>query len=253
MAEAAFIRSALFARFGIIALFTERHAGISPPPFDSLNFDSGSGDSHACVQHNLQQLCDAAAIPAPHTARQVHGATPLWCSGAGAGHRDTADILLTEQAGCAVGVRTADCLPLLLADPSRRIAAAVHAGWRGTVAHAAETAVAAMLNHGAAAERIIATLGPCIGPCCFETGEDVARQLAASVAGGTHAVRHTPTPHADLAAINRLQLLAAGLRDEHIEQSACCTCCHPHRFFSYRRDRGATGRHLAVVALGSAA
>lgn len=254
MADFGLIRSPLFAQFGLTALFTERHKGASPPPFDSLNFGFGLGDPETNIRQNFATLCSEASLPRmPHTARQVHAAATLWCSGDGFDHTDEADILLTDQPGCAVAVRTADCLPLLLADPDKGIAAAVHAGWRGTVADASGTAVEAMVQAGASREGIIAALGPCIGSCCFETGEDVASQLADCVGNGATAVHRNPQPHVDLSAINTMQLLAAGLRFDHIEVHNICTCCHPRRFFSYRRDAERTGRHLGVVAVGSPA
>lgn len=254
MADIRLIRSPLFGSFGLTAAFTERHRGVSPSPFDSLNFGFGLGDADKHVHENIRLLREAAPLSGtPHTARQVHTAEALWCNGEGCDHTDEADILLTDEPGCNVAVRTADCLPLLLADPHLGIVAAAHAGWRGTVQQVAHQSVMQMVQRGSRPQNIIAALGPCIGPCCFETGDDVAEQLAACVDRGESAIHFIPKPHADLAAINRMQLLACGLSDTHIEMLNSCTHCQPERFFSYRRDAGATGRHLAVVAMDSPA
>jgi len=245
-----FIRSELLERHGITGLFTTRQGGTSEPPFDSLNFGLNLGDSVEHVAANLTQLCASALLPVPHQARQVHGRDYRWCNGPGTFHDFEADALLSREAGSALAVRTADCLPVLLADPGTGMAAAVHAGWRGTVANIVADTIEAMTNSGAERSRIVASLGPCIGPCCFAIDRDTAATLATCADG---AENHVKSEHgrysADLSAINREQLLASGILPRHIEILSACTSCHPERFFSHRRDRGETGRHLAVVAL----
>jgi len=252
MAEAGFIRSQLLARHGIIGVFSLRYGGVSPPPFDSQNFGTGLGDAEVNITRNLQGLIKAASLPAtPHQAAQVHKTGLLWCSGQGEMHRQQADILLADQINTAVAVRVADCLPILLADPQAGIVAAVHAGWRGTAAGIAKVAIRAMLEHGAETKTLLATLGPCIGPCCFAIGSDTAEALARSAADAAGFIIHTSGMHADLAEINRLQLLEAGLDESHIESNTACTACEPERFFSFRRDSQRSGRQLAVVAIVS--
>ena len=247
MAESNLIRSQLLAAHGITALFTLRSGGVSPPPFESLNF--GPDDSEDNIARNMRILVEHGGLPdAPHQANQVHGAELLWCHGPGAMHTQAADILITDKPDTAIAVRTADCLPILIADPDQGIVAAVHAGWRGTAANVATTAVQAMLKSGATSDRLVASLGPCIGPCCFKVGEKAASALQASVSGADQYISENTQRTADLRAINRLQLLAAGVCDQHIECIDACTSCDADRFFSYRRDGAATGRHLAVVA-----
>lgn len=248
MTDAAFLRSTLFERHGAAALFSLRQGGVSPLPFDSLNMGYGLGDSDARVDRNLTAFVKAAGLPGrPHQARQVHASDVLHCSGAGRMHAGEADILITREAACPVGVRVADCLPVLLADPEAGVVAAVHAGWRGTVDRVVGTAISAMRAQGAKAERLIACLGPCIGPCCFSIGADVADALAGCCDG---AVLHVHDGYANLAAINIRQLQLAGIGEARIEHLGACTCCEPQRFFSYRRDGGQSGRHLAVAVLG---
>lgn len=249
MGDGSLIHSSLLAGHGFLGLFTTRLNGVSPLPFDSLNFGYGLGDDDGNVRRNFELLAEKSGLSgAPHMVRQVHKADAVWCRGAGIQHTQEADILLSDQADVALAVRTADCLPLLLADPATGITAAVHAGWRGTVAGAAAEAVARMAAHGSRPEVILASLGPCIGPCCFVIDETTADRLAACTPGAEEEIRYVPQRSADIAAINRRQLLHAGLQAGHIEMSNRCTSCEAQLFFSHRRDHGRTGRHLAVVA-----
>ena len=245
-----FLRSSLFAEYGITALFSLRTGGVSPPPFDSLNFGLDLGDPGINIKTNLDALAEAAGLTSlPHQAQQVHGDKLLWCRGSGVMHNDKADILLTDQIETALAVRTADCLPILLADPKTGIAAAVHAGWRGTAAQIVTSAVREMQSHGVQAEDILASLGPCIGPCCFQIDTITADKLANSAPGAECHIRCNAEIAADLKEINALQLLQCGLTDVHIERINACTACDNRRFFSYRRDNKLAGCHLAVVAL----
>ena len=252
MADQSLLRSSLFEQYDFTALFTLRHEGVSPPPFDSFNFGYGLGDAERNIEQNLHILQHAAELPGlPHQLIQVHGTEHYLAEGPGYMHSDEADILISNQPGTALGVRTADCLPVMLADPEAGIIAAVHAGWRGTAAAVVNRALDEMLKQGAIADKIIASLGPCIGPCCFKIGEDTAQQLSASCSGSDSHILRSPEPHADIKAINRLQLLTAGIDASRIEMLGACTACHPEHYFSYRRDGKKSGRHLGVVALPS--
>ncbi|OIO71958.1 MAG: hypothetical protein AUJ57_06360 [Zetaproteobacteria bacterium CG1_02_53_45] len=251
MPDSGFIRSPLLQKHGVNGLFTLRSGGFSPPPYDSQNFAYGPGDQDVHVDRNLNHLVKQAGLNGhPHQAVQVHATDTLYCSGSGSMHEQAADILLTDQRNTPVAVRTADCLPILLADNQAGIVVAAHAGWRGTVAQVAVKAVQQMLGRGAVAERIIASLGPCIGPCCFAIGEEAARELANCCHGAGRFVTGREQRYADLWQINRLQLLQSGLNEAHIELFNECTCCNPERYFSYRRDGQQSGRHLGVVELG---
>ncbi|MDT8375879.1 MAG: peptidoglycan editing factor PgeF [Mariprofundaceae bacterium] len=253
MAEPGFLRSELLTSIGITAIFSERSGGISPEPFSSLNLGHNIGDSSGNVEANMAKLVRVAELSGrPHQTEQVHGVEYFICSGTGSLHSEQADILISSQPDTPIAVRTADCLPILMADPVNRIVAAVHAGWRGTAAGVVIAAVEQMLQMGARQEHIHASLGPSIGSCCFEVGDDTAETLKKGVAGAEKAIKYSPQPHPDLAAINLLCLKEAGVREDHIETFPICTCCHPERFYSYRRDHGVTGRHLAVVALPEA-
>jgi len=243
-----FISSSLFGQYGIHGIFSLRTGGISPAPFDSQNFGATLGDSDDNITSNLNTFIHASQLPnIPHQAIQTHHSNSLWCSGAGYMHAHEADILLTDQLDTALAVRTADCLPVLLVDPQAGISAAVHAGWRGTAMGVVQKGVQQMLAHGARAQHILVSLGPCIGPCCFRIAEDTAIALKKSTKKASQFIGQ----HADLQQINRLQLLDCGILQHQIECIKACTSCDNKRFFSFRRDAGTTGRHLAVVAIAS--
>ena len=245
-----FLRSSLLAEYGITALFSLRTGGISPPPFDSLNFGLDLGDPEINIKTNLDALTKSTGLTSlPHQVQQVHGDKLLWCKGSGTMHKEKADILLTDQAETALAVRTADCLPILLADPKTGIAAAVHAGWRGTAAQVVTRTVREMQSRGVQAEDILASLGPCIGPCCFHIDVITADKLANSTPQAESQIQRDPKITANLREINATQLINCGLADVHIERISACTACDNSRFFSYRRDKKLAGRHLAVVAL----
>ena len=247
-ARVGYLRSSLLDGHGFSGIFSLRDGGISLPPFNSLNLGHGLGDADANVDVNLQRLLKAATMGRPHQAVQVHGHEALICSGPGQAHDAEADILISPS-GDAVAARVADCLPILIADSQSRMTAAVHAGWRGTVAQVAAMAVARMTEFGANPNDLLATLGPCIGSCCFAIDEKTAHRLTSCVAGAELHVSDVAPYYANLQAINLLQLRQAGLSSERIETFDICTSCDASHCFSYRRDDGKTGRHLAIIAL----
>jgi len=245
-----FQSSKLFAKHHITGIFSERDGGISLTPFNSLNLGLDLGDSDENVQHNLNTLCTTAHIAIPHRSQQVHGTSHLLCVGQGIQHSNQADILITRTSGCSIAVRTADCLPILLIDPQAGIAAAVHAGWRGTAKNIAQVAVLQMQKLGAQTEHILASLGPSILSCCFEVDLHTAKQLASSHPQADAHIQHKKNKSwPDLQAINTLQLQYSGLQPANIESLPLCTYCLNKRFFSYRRDGIRSGRQLAIVTL----
>jgi YfiH family protein len=182
------------------------------------------------------------------TLRQVHSNLLVSVNGdegsaCGAPDRE-ADGFITSHAGEVVAVRTADCVPILLVDRRNLVVAAVHAGWRGTVAEIARHAVErASAEFGCRPEELEAAIGPAIGSCCFEVGDEVAAQFDPSL------IHSSAKPHIDLIEANRRQLIRAGLRDEQIRHSGDCTFCAPQRFYSYRRQGAASGRMLAFAGI----
>ena len=149
------------------------------------------------------------------------------------------DALLENTPGSVVAVKTADCVPILLVDSRHRAVAAVHAGWRGTVARIAAHALEAMSERfGTDPADVHAAIGPGIGKCCYEVGPEVAAQF------GTHGKAHI-----DLAEANRLQLGAAGVSTARIYVAGLCTMCHAEEFYSFRRDKQAAGRLYSFAGI----
>ena len=149
------------------------------------------------------------------------------------------DALLTSDPGITVSVRTADCLPILLADPNSRAVAAIHAGWRGTAAQIVASALERMHQEfGTLPRNVFAAIGPGIGVCCYEVGAEVARQFGRDRAGKV-----------DLAAENRRQLEAAEVPPQQIDILSACTFCNPALFYSWRRDRDPAARMISYAGI----
>jgi YfiH family protein len=169
--------------------------------------------------------------------KQVH--SNLIVVAGGKGMCGEGDALVTNRPELALAVRTADCYPILLADSRNRAVAAVHAGWRGTRTHIVERALERMATEfGTSPSDIHAAIGPGIGVCCYEVGEEVARQF-----GYEHRT------HLDLASENRKQLEAAGVAPQNIEALGVCTFCDAERFFSYRREKEKAGRMISYIRM----
>ncbi|HEY0711448.1 MAG TPA: peptidoglycan editing factor PgeF, partial [Polyangia bacterium] len=184
-------------------------------------------------------------------ARQVHGAVVARATAETApDEQPEADAIITGVAGAAVGVFTADCVPLLIADPASGAVAAVHAGWRGVIAGVAPAAVAALAaDFGSEPAEMRLALGPAIGVCCFEVGDEVAAIFSQTFLSAGDLIRQggRGRPHVDLRRALFLQLKAAGVRAEHLDLGGDCTMCDPKRFYSYRRDNTQTGQHLSLI------
>jgi YfiH family protein len=188
----------------------------------------------------------------------------------------SADGLMTGEPGLLLGIRTADCIPILVADRKRRVVAAFHAGWRGTVQRIVESGIGRMrLQFGSRPEDLIAAIGPGIGPCCYSVGEEVlssfesqftyARELFREVYDSDpvrtrypllfmtqrapgHLIQG-PSLHLNLVEANRRQLLAAGLKPRAIHLVGGCTSCHRELFFSHRASEGYAGRMMSAIGI----
>jgi YfiH family protein len=226
--------------------FSTRGGGVSPAPWDSLNLGGAVGDEASRVAENWCRL-EAATGLAFARVRQVHGARVLTAE-APCTPRDEADAVVSRTDGVAACVAVADCVPVLIADPATGAVAAVHAGWRGTVALAAAAAVEELTGSGGARPaELLAAIGPSIGPCCYEVSEDLALRFEGAFGEGVVDRRGT-APRLDLWEANARALHAAGLLPERIDRLRRCTACESELFFSHRRDGGATGRQVAWIA-----
>jgi hypothetical protein len=228
---------------GLTLAFTTRRGGVSESEFESLNLGGSSGDREDAVRENRRRVLQALGLSGAHlaTAGLVHGAEVA--TARAPGHTPGCDALLTRERGIALAITTADCLPIILTLPGT--VAVAHCGWRGTLAGLPARALdACCAAAGAAPREVTAHLGPCIRPCCYEVGPEVARQFPASV-GSVVEGRH----RLDLAAAARLQLLDSGVPPEAIFDTRACTCCSPGWYFSHRRDGSRYGRHWALAAM----
>jgi hypothetical protein len=189
--------------------------------------EHGFGTRHAeLAEHEMASLMQV------HSARAVRAGGQPGCAGEG-------DALYTNRAGAALAVRTADCLPILLADARSRAVAAIHAGWRGTAAGIVSATLQRMRAEcGVDPRKVCAAIGPGIGACCYHVGLDVARRFGLDAAG-----------RLDLAAENRRQLLQAGVPRAQLQVFQACTCCDPARFHSWRRDKNACGRMISYIRI----
>lgn len=237
------------------AFFT-RSGGVSEGPYRSLNFSYTVGDEANRVDENFRRGETELGLSPGRLLylSQVHGSVVHELDVSAERNRVKTlegDAVVSDCSALGLGVRSADCLPILLADVESGRAAAVHAGWRGLVRGVIDAALGAL---GVPGERLIAAIGPHIGPVAFEVSEDVANELAAC--SNASPVRRDLglKPHVDLAAIATAQLLAGGVRPDRLERVAGCTHDDADRFFSFRRDGKLGGRHLsAIVPRGRAA
>lgn len=179
------------------------------------------------------------------SAKQIHSGRCLYA--AAPGRLGEADALITDRPGLLLGVRTADCLPLLVADPEHRAVAAIHAGWRGIVAGILAEVLREMAERfGSRPQTLLVAVGPAIGACCYEVGPEVASQFRTLFPEREDLGGRT---RLDLAEAARRQLRAAGVGDERLAVAGICTRCRAEEFYSWRRDGPRTGRMLSVIGI----
>lgn len=228
------------------AMATTRRGGVSLPPWDSFNLAEHVGDDPAHVLVNRARL-NSVLPNSPLWLQQVHG---IRCVDAATFDVNDpgsveADAAFTRQRGQVCAVLTADCLPVLLCDEAGTVVAVAHAGWRGLVAGVIESTVAAM---GVPGDRLIAWLGPAIGPSAFEVGPEVRAAFMRHDAAAAEAfvAGRQNRWMCDIQTLARQRLLALGIRRHTSADS--CTVADPQRFFSYRRD-GVCGRMASLIWL----
>lgn len=191
--------------------------------------------------------------------RQVHGTTCVAIGDAGdawpSDRRPEADALLTTDRDVAIAVQVADCTPILIADRATRAVAAVHAGWRGSAAAIAESVILKLQNeHRVPPANLVVAVGPSIGPCCYEVGEEVRERFRsrfghAADAWFTASPKGSPRPHLDLWSATADRLAAAGVPREQIHLARLCTACNLDTFHSYRVEGPGTGRLAGIIRL----
>ena len=246
----------LFSSFpGLIHGISTRHGGTSPAPFDTLNLSYDAGDTADNVKANRDGWHRALGLELANTvtARQARSdrvaiATP---QDRGIGIPGV-DALLTDQAEVGLMLRFADCVPILLYDPGKHAIACVHSGWQGTVMKVVSKAVLAMVDaFGTRTSDLCAGIGPSIGPCCYSVRQDVVSRVKAAfpTSDALLSTMADGTVHLDLWEANALQLRELGV--SRIEVAGICTAHRTDEFFSWRAERGQTGRFAATIALAN--
>ncbi|MBW1859979.1 MAG: peptidoglycan editing factor PgeF [Deltaproteobacteria bacterium] len=238
-----------------------RVGGHSSSPYDSLNLSFNVGDTPENVRKNRERLVEAIGIPlnCVTTAKQIHDAHVKVVSkglrGRGSVDYDGAingtDAMVTNVPNTCLVILLADCVPLLFYDPLKEVIGVAHAGWKGTLGFIAQATIKTLLEHfGSSTQDIFVGIGPSVGPCCYQVGQEVVSQIEQVFGTKQHLVINRSADgkgYLDLWEANLKQLLDAGIPEENIETARTCTCHHPNVFFSYRHEKGKTGRFGAGI------
>lgn len=260
-----FFRFATFPNDRLQQAVLTRQGGISPAPYDTLNMSISVPDERDNVYVNRARaygLYGRTTDSLVH-AHLTHGADVLLVSSQDNGRpAGRVDGLITNEPGCGLTMNFADCAPIFLYDPDKQAIGLGHAGWQGAVKHLPAALVRAMqTTFGSDPAALLAGIGPCIGPCCYEVGEPVVSAVQQAFADSStllitneenQEIRNTQyaiRPHFDLPEANRRSLASAGVR--HIELSNLCTACRTDLFFSHRAEKGKTGRFGVLFILGN--
>lgn len=248
---------------GLKHFVSTRTGGISVIPFDSLNLGLKVDDELSAVIHNRQVLAKAVGISINNfiIPSQCHGNTIqiVSTSDKGRGIYDKADAicktdaLITSENEICLMIFAADCVPVLFFDVKKKVIAAAHAGWKGTVNNIVQDVVKSMTkNFGSEPNNIMAGIGPSIGPCCYTVGEDVIIKVKNKFGENTDVLIYNEHSHKitfDLWNANKINLINAGILKTNIEISDLCTFCNSDKFFSHRKSGGYTGRFGAGIML----
>ena len=247
---------------GFVNGFSTRLGGVSDMPANALNLAGFNDDAAENILENRRRFLKL--FPGEWTLAgcwQVHGsdvrvvhtiedAKPAENT---LGETVYCDVIVSDAKGVLAGVKTADCVPILIGDPVTRAFAAVHAGWRGTLATAVIAGVERLAKeYDARPEDLRVAIGASAGPCCYEVGSEVIEAFSSKFADGEKLFTPTRADHArvDLLKANRDQLISTGVKPERIHIAPICTMCRTDLFFSYRKEKsvhGKVGRLMAVV------
>lgn len=239
--------------------FCTRLGGVSQGPFKSLNFDTKVGDSKENVQQNMKILAYAMGIDPDKIflANQVHGDQVLLLDEdppeavTKYQHLDY-DAIITNRKGVAIGVLTADCLPIMLYDPKKEVIGIIHAGWRGTCLNVVGNVISKLKKaFEVDPQDLVVGLGPSIGQCCYEVDVKVVRAIKNSTSRWKEFLKPLRANKytMDLVGLNIHQLLQAGVPEANIVKINACTACNSKLFFSHRASKGKTGRQLNFIQL----
>lgn len=232
-----------------------RIGGVSDGIYRGLNIGTGSSDDQTLVAENRRRVADWMGVPADHllTAHQVHSPDVIVAREPFPGPRPKADAIVTDRPGIAVGASTADCGPVLFADAEARIIGAAHAGWKGAFTGVLENTILAMEGLGARRERIVAVLGPSIGPDNYEVGPEFVARFVEADADNPRYFRPSTTAGHSMFDLNQYtvdRLRKAGVTAEGLGR---CTYAEEDLFYSYRRTthrkEADYGRQVSAIVL----
>jgi YfiH family protein len=252
------LRSPLFgkaAAAGIRHGYFTRMGGVSEGIYGSLNIGTGSADDQSLVRENRRRVAEWMGVAPDHllTAHQVHSPDVIVARAPFPGERPKADAIVTDRPGIAVGASSADCGPVLFADPEARVVGAAHAGWKGAFTGVLENTVAAMESLGASRENIIAVLGPSISAKNYEVGPEFIDRFVGADPANTRNYEASSRPGHAMFDLNRYtvdRLSAAGVTAEALYR---CTYAEEDLFYSYRRATHRSepdyGRHISAIVL----
>lgn len=236
------------------AFFT-RHGGISPRPWESLNFGALVGDSTENVSENYQRAFSAldCSLDSRFDVWQVHSTNVVFAESARLPHipHIKADIIMTDNPALTLFMRFADCVPIMLFDPVKSVTGIVHSGWQGTVKQASAIAVKAMVErYGSTTADIIAVIGPSIGPQRYQVKQDVIAEVRKAFGENAGKLYYSldDSTYLDLWEANRLILTQSGVHQ--IETVGICTATRVDDWYSHRQENGSTGRFGALITLG---
>jgi YfiH family protein len=243
----------------LICTTSTRLGGISKGPLHSLNLSTRVGDDEHHVHTNRLRFCRVMNIEPERVAQaqlvhRNHIEIITEQSPRGFSYKSpTTDGLVTNVAQVPLFIPVADCAAVAFFDPQKRVVGMVHAGWKGIVHRIIPTLVETMQTvYGSNPTNILVGVSPCLGPCCYEVREDFIRTFTEALSAKAKDFllpQADDTIHFDMWSALRWQLQESGILTEHIEGSEICTACHVDEFYSYRRERGQTGRFASVIAL----
>lgn len=232
-----------------------RIGGVSDGIYRGLNIGTGSSDDQTLVAENRRRVADWMGVPADRllTAHQIHSPDVVVAREPFAGPRPKADAIVTDRPGIAIGASTADCGPVLFADAEARVIGAAHAGWKGAFTGVLENTITAMEGLGARRERIVAVLGPSIGPDNYEVGPEFVTRFVEADTGNHHYFRPSKTAGHSMFDLNQYtvdRLRKAGVTAEGLGR---CTYAEEELFYSYRRTthrkEADYGRQVSAIVL----
>jgi polyphenol oxidase len=229
--------------------FLTRKGGISPAPYDSLNISLKNGDRETHFYRNRERVARAFGFNPDHLVLldQIHRDRILLLKESPITFPSPLeyDAVITDLPETLLGIRTADCLPIFVADPGKRIIAAIHAGRQGTALEITAKVLKRMVRDlGCSVDHLLVTLGPSIGSCCYEIGPEVFEPSWEPFSVRTEDGKRK----IDLARINIAQMEKEGIDPDRISWIDLCVCCHRDLFYSYRRE-GKTGRQLSFIGM----